>query len=252
MKKTLLEAYTEGLLSENAENALLESYFEYKKKQQFNEKVQQAMAQHAVLQRLQQRVRMYRLVATFAGGMLMVCVGGYYWTQKEKKRIEMVRTESERLEKKRNPDKSQAFYLEKTADPAYKPRISTLLMGESKPSISIPASVQTLYEQGNYAEAVKGLEALKQKDAEIWSHIGFCYMQIALDDKALDAFKKSTQADKNFSGQQNIVWWTALIYCRQNKFAQAKAVLEALPEDHYARQEKWVENLLELIAKKIK
>jgi tetratricopeptide (TPR) repeat protein len=240
MKKTLLEAYTEGLLSENAEDALLESYFEQKKKKQFNEKVQQAVTQHTAILHLQRRLSIYRWVAVFAGGILLT--GGYIWMQ-PKPAIAKITIPPP------ISDKSIAFYLEKTADPAYKPRISNVLMSAHQTPDPIPKAVQTDFEQGHYAEAVKGLENLKQKDAAIWSYIGFCYMQITLDDKALAAFKQSTKTDKNFSGQQNIVWWTILIYCRQNKFSQAKGLLESLPEDHYARQEKWVENLLEKIAK---
>jgi tetratricopeptide (TPR) repeat protein len=249
MKKTLMEAYTEGLLSENAEDALLESYFEHQKKQQFKEKVQRAMQQNAELQHRFKR----KLAVALTGGLLIICTGGYYWHQaiqkKEQTRLENAKKEQERIQKEQAQNQSQAFYLQKTVDPAYKPRISEALMSVNQTPVLIPKSVQTAYEAGDYAQAAKGLETLNPKDAAIWSHIGFCYMQIVLDDKALYAFEQSTKMDSNFNGQQNILWWSVLIYCRQNKEAQAKALLETLPEDHYARQEGWVEGLLKKIGK---
>jgi tetratricopeptide (TPR) repeat protein len=231
MKKTLTEQYVENLLSEASENELLDAQFERERlKMTFKKRLQHT-----------RRKQQYRLVGSILVAIIAIAggTGTYYYYQNTKRNIEpqKVLVPSSEL---------VAALIQKTTVPSLKPVISNVLMGDSI-QISVPDKAKNAFKNNDFATAAQSLSTLSPLKGDLLYYLGFCYMHTNEHAKAIDYLAKAIPTGCNPNFKDDIDWWTALLLAKQGEWVAAKAIIEKLPANHYARKNKDVEILLSQI-----
>jgi tetratricopeptide (TPR) repeat protein len=227
MKKTLTEQYVENLLPEAAENEFLDAHFERERlKTAFKNRLKNT-----------RRIKQYRLVGSILVAIVAIAGSSYWYSQSTKKNNipqNVIIPSSEPV----------AALIQKTiTNQGTKVVISNVLMGDTI-QIIIPTATKTAFDNNDFATAAQSLSELSPRTGDLWYYLGFCYMHTGESDKAIDYLAKAISSGCNQNFKQDIDWWTALLLVKQGNIVNAKAIIEKLPANHYARKNKDVEILL--------
>jgi tetratricopeptide (TPR) repeat protein len=206
-KKSLMELYEAGELSETEELTLLRRAHDHHQKQQIAEIIRQQDLQEAKIIRLRRN-----WFVTAAASILLAMVGWWIFAPK---------------------NQSPLTPQQAIAQVAAPKSLDHHMMGsDTKKTISdATKAFETAYRNRNYAQAVLLENQISLADKDVLAMLGYSYLQLGRYPESIRVFKQLY--DIPYAPQDNARWWLGLAHGLAGDQTNMRLYLQAIPKGEY-------------------